>query len=122
VGDLSAHFSRWEFAEHGSGALPAGYPVKALVDHLELVRSLINRPLPIVSGYRSIEYNRRIGGARHSRHIVGAAADVPSGYVTVDQAVAAGFTGIGRCGLWAVHLDVRRLGASGGPVIFEDCP
>ena len=38
---------------------------------------------------------------------MGDAADIPEGYATVDQAVAAGFTGIGSKGRWAIHVDTR---------------
>lgn len=68
---------------------------------------LIERPLPIVSGYRCAIHNRAVGGAPRSQHRLGTAADVPEGLVTVEQALMAGFRGIGSRGIWAVHLDVR---------------
>ena len=65
------------------------------------------RPLVIISGYRGIVHNRRVGGAQHSQHLYGAAADIPEGYATVEEAIMSGFTGIGSKGPWAVHVDVR---------------
>ena len=43
---------------------------------LEAVRSLVERPILITSGYRSELLNRRIGGSRSSAHINGLAADI----------------------------------------------
>lgn len=107
MGDLSPHFSRSEFAEHGSGKRLD--PPAELVQVLECIRAATGgRPLRIVSGYRSADYNRRIGGARNSQHIHGRAADIESGRCTVDQALRCGATGVGfDRHRWVVHVDVR---------------
>lgn len=111
MGDLSAHFSRSEFRCKGfgrAGHAVHGTPVSAhLVQHLERLRAIVGRPLPIVSGHRCTWWNARVGGASRSRHLVCDAADIPLGYATLRQAEAAGFTGIGTKGGWAVHVDVR---------------
>lgn len=114
MGDLSEHFSRREFdCKDGSRADP--HP--SLIAGLETVRELAGgRPLRIVSGYRSPSWNRKVGGAPRSQHLYNRAADLERGAVTVDQAIAAGFTGIGFKGSWAVHVDVRP----GRRVIFAD--
>lgn len=106
MGDLSAHFSRREFDCHdGSRA----HPVPALIDALERLRSLVGgKPLTVISGYRSPSYNRQVGGAPRSQHLVNRAADIVAGYATIDQARAAGFTGIGyNRRRQVVHVDVR---------------
>lgn len=72
----------------------------------------------IVSGYRSAQYNARIGGAPDSRHIHGDAADLEPGVATERQARHAGFVGVGVCRGWAVHVDTRP----GPAVTFNDCP
>jgi len=110
---LSAHFTRAELWCPESKHLHL-YP--GLLEALERLRELIRRPLPIISGYRSPSYNRKVGGARASRHLAGAAVDIPLGLATVGQAVAAGFVGIGTehdAGgrLWVRHADLRP----GGP-------
>lgn len=111
MGNLSPHFDTEEFRCHGFGA--SGHPrhdtevVHDLVVKLENLRRIVGRPLKIVSGHRCEWWNRRIGGARSSRHLTGQAADIPTGYATVAQAEQAGFTGIGRRGQYAVHVDVR---------------
>lgn len=110
MGDLSTHFSRKEFVSRdGSFRAPPG----ALLGRLEALRCRVGRPLPILSGYRSPADNRRVGGAVDSRHLHGDAVDLPQGLATVDQAVACGFSGIGRRGNWAVHVDTRP-----GPLVI----
>jgi len=114
MGDLSQHFSRSEFDCHdGSRAAPT----PALIVALELVRHLAgDRPLRIVSGYRSPAWNRHVGGALRSQHLYNRAADLARGAVTIELAKQAGFTGIGFIGEWAVHVDVRP----GRRVVFPD--
>lgn len=117
MGDLSAHFSRAEFRDRTTGEVRD--PPQRLLEVLERLRAAGGgRPLPIVSGYRSETHNRAVGGAPNSQHLRGRAADLPSGRFTVAQAVAAGARGIGHCGGWVVHVDVRQ---SSRVVIFEDC-
>ncbi len=106
VGDLSAHFSRHEFMDPGQRGLPVDLTL--LVMHLERLRSLCgDRPLRIVSGWRSVATNTRVGGVRASQHLYGRAADIPQGYATVRTAQNAGFTGVGESNGWAIHVDVR---------------
>lgn len=115
MGDLSAHFNRSEFDSHDGARAD---PVPALVAALERLRAICgDRPLRIVSGYRSPAWNRHVHGAPRSQHLYNRAADIPSGYATIDDATVAGFTGIGFCGGWVVHVDVRP----GKRVAFRDC-
>jgi uncharacterized protein YcbK (DUF882 family) len=109
MGDLSEHFSASEFKDKRTGA--ERRPPCRLLVALEFLRRDVNRPLLIVSGYRSPETNRAVGGATSSRHLLGDAVDIPAGYATLQQAEAAGFVGIGTRGGWVIHVDVRP----GGP-------
>lgn len=115
MGDLSAHFSRSEFRCKCDAA---GHPLHDtvvsphLIKHLEDLRAIKGgKPLRINSGYRCVMHNLHVGGAGGSRHVVGDAADIPAGYCSVDEAARAGFTGIGRRGQWAIHVDTRPLKA-----------
>lgn len=101
---LSEHFVEKEFACRHCGRVRVD---PHLVQHLEKLRRIVGRPLRIVSGYRCPEWNRRVGGARGSLHLLGQAADIPAGYATPLQARRAGFVGIGVAGKWATHVDVR---------------
>jgi uncharacterized protein YcbK (DUF882 family) len=78
-----------------------------LLVHLEQLRSIIGRPIPITSGYRCPEHNLAVGGVPRSQHLTGRAADVGRARATVQQAMRAGFTGIGSDEGIAVHVDVR---------------
>lgn len=109
MGDLSPHFDSSEFVDRHKGRRQD--PPCRLVAALEHLRGSVGRPLVIVSGYRTPETNKEVGGAPDSRHLHGDAADIPEGYATLAQAEAAGFTGIGTKGQWAIHVDVRP----GGP-------
>lgn len=121
MGDLSPHFSKSEFRCHGFGK--AGHPEHPTVVDPELVRRLEQlraiqggRPLRVVSGHRCRWWNNRVGGASHSQHLTGSAVDLVAGYAAVQRARSAGFRGIGYCGVWAVHVDVRAT-----PALFPDC-
>lgn len=112
---LSAHFDSEEFRCHDGAE---AHPEPELIERLEVLRAIVGRPLRIVSGYRTPSWNRAVGGAPRSQHLVNRAADIPSGYATVAEAERAGFTGIGYCRGWAVHVDVRPATI---PAIFPDC-
>lgn len=111
---LSDHFDDREFRCRHCGRLVG--PARKLVQVLENLRAIDGKPIVIVSGYRCWWWNRRVGGARLSQHVRGRAADIRPRY-TVDQAVAAGATGIGHRGGFVVHVDVRRRRRH---VIFEE--
>lgn len=81
-----------------------------LLDALDRLREGLQMPLHIVSGYRCPEHNKAVGGAEHSYHMTGQAADVRA--VLAEDAVALisnarrfGFRGIGIYKTF-IHLDV----------------
>jgi uncharacterized protein YcbK (DUF882 family) len=82
----------------------------ALLARLEALRSIRGKPITIVSGYRCPPHNKAIGGASNSQHMYAAAADIPSGLATLEEARRCGFTGVGTKGSWVVHVDVRDGG------------
>lgn len=81
---LTDHFTLEEFTQ-SSTALRTGIKniasphvianLKTLAEGLEQVRSLLNNPLFITSGYRSPTLNKFIGGSATSAHCLGFAAD-----------------------------------------------
>ena len=85
-------------------------------------RACDDRPLAIASGYRTVQHNRQIGGARKSQHVEGRAVDIrtPRGLTREDfhervrtccrEHLAAG--GVGYYP-WGVHVDTRPRGQSG---------
>jgi hypothetical protein len=119
VGDLSKHFSASEFACKCAlrRLKPAdGYcggkvwVAPELVRKLEDLRAAIGKPILITSGCRCERYNRYVGGARSSQHVLGAAADITvQGMAPGEVAAAAekvGFEGVGRYKTFT-HVDVR---------------
>lgn len=113
MGDLTEHFSSAEFVDRRTGCCPLPQP--RLLEVLETIRAVQGRALVIVSGHRCPSTNRAVGGAPHSRHLYGDAADIPAGHATVAEALAAGATGVGERDGWAVHVDVRP----GDPVTWR---
>jgi len=51
--------------------------VLLLIDNLETIRAAIgNRPITVLSGYRSHAHNKSVGGSARSQHLLGNAADI----------------------------------------------
>jgi len=75
TGKLSKHFRREEFACNHCGKLLQDPPRK-LLDWLESVREHFRAPTVIISGYRCPTHNTNVGGAKHSKHMDGIAADI----------------------------------------------
>jgi hypothetical protein len=118
----SAHLAWSELACHDAARTP--YPEhfrrvrgSTLAKAFEQVRAACGDvPLTILSGYRTPEHNRRIGGARASQHVEGRAIDIrtPKGLSRaqfgecINEAIRAGapIRGVGRYP-WGYHIDVR---------------
>lgn len=102
-------FSPREIACKGNGSLLVD---DRALDMLQAVRNALGKPLIITSGYRSEDYNRKIGGARGSLHLRGQAFDISLG--TIDPgalevaARRAGFTGFGFYRRF-MHIDTRDI-------------
>jgi len=75
---LSAHFHADEFRCNCCGRLhPSGkMPPEQLIEWLEAIRNHFDKPVHINSGYRCPKHNAAVGGALHSRHKMGVAADI----------------------------------------------
>lgn len=90
------HFSPEELACRGTGMLEIHEPS---LDKLEALRQLLGKPMIVQSAYRSAVHNRKVGGARHSQHLVARAFDIsmanhdPAAFEEAARAV--GFTGFG---------------------------
>lgn len=59
--------------------------LKMLAEQLQILRDYLDCPIKINSGYRSEEYNKKIGGAPLSQHKLGKAADISCEKYTPDQ-------------------------------------
>lgn len=83
-GYLSPHFSREDGACHDGTPIPASLRRNAQRHAFNMERfrhALGDKPIPILSWYRTESYNRRIGGATHSQHIQADASDVDKSVV-----------------------------------------
>lgn len=74
----STNFSLSEFHSKNGDKVPQAYysNLSVLMEQLEVIRSHFDAPVTIISGYRSPEHNKSIGGASHSMHLVAKASDI----------------------------------------------
>jgi len=75
---LTPHFHLDEFMCADGTPVPDNLylAVRELAENLEVLRARVDRPVTIISGFRTGAYNKRIGGAAKSQHLAAAAADV----------------------------------------------
>ena len=81
-----------------------------LLEKLDSMRHRCGIPIILSSGYRSISYNRKVGGVPGSSHTKGLAMDIcctdsEHRYLYLRAALAAGFTRIGISDKF-MHLDI----------------
>jgi hypothetical protein len=145
TGRLSPNFTVSELrtrTRHGGPKDGTCWVHRDLLVGLERLRAHVGRPLGIVSGWRDVAHNTRVGGARTSQHTYGAApelsrvpglvgghvfagraADFNRGYITLANARALRlFTGLGfvvdRGVEWVTHVDVRP-GNPSSPAVWR---
>ena|SRR5437667_856559 len=112
MGDLSPHFSKTELACHCCGQLKIE---QRLLDALEELRKLVDKPIMIHDAYRCERHNQEVGGVTDSEHTRGMAADIDIPGLSLQQqydlatqvsAFLAG--GIGAYDSGFLHVDVRH--------------
>ena len=110
-------FTAQEIACRGDGRIRIN---EAALDRLQVLRDRLGMPLIVHSAYRSPDYNRKVGGAKHSMHLQGAAFDIsmvnhdPTSFEAAARAV--GFTGFGFYPHQNfMHIDIGRARQWGGP-------
>lgn len=90
--------------------------VAELAKNLQVIRDTICKPMIIISGYRSPEYNTKIDGAKRSQHLLAKAADIvvpdmePSELKEViESLIEDGKITPGGVGIYStfVHYDIR---------------
>jgi uncharacterized protein YcbK (DUF882 family) len=75
---LTKNFSLSEFDCNDGSVTPKEVIVnlQLLAEQLQVLRDFVGKPITINSGYRSPSYNKKIGGASRSQHLLGTAADI----------------------------------------------
>lgn len=78
MGDLTKNFSLKEFRCHDGTGVPVKYQsnVRKLAENLQVLRDEVGVSIRINSGYRTVSYNKKIGGAGKSQHLYAKAADI----------------------------------------------
>lgn len=110
---LSANFTVKEFAcKDGSDAV---LTAPRLVMVLQSIRSHFAAPVVIHSAYRTPQYNTKVGGASHSQHCYGTAADIsvkgqtPAAVAAYARGLMPDWGGVGvYAGQGFTHIDVRE--------------
>ena len=115
---MTANFKKSEFECKDGSIMPENVleNIKILANQLEVLRSDLNKPITITSAFRSVSYNKRIGGVSDSQHLFGKASDLKvSGlkpkrvYETIEKLIKQGEMLQGGLGLYNtfVHYDIR---------------
>ena len=115
---LEKNFSLHEFKCKDGTEVPEDLidNVRLLADNLQVLRDHIEKPIIIISGYRTLEYNTKIGGAKRSLHLVAKAGDIVVPGITpleikdtILQLIKEGKMKEGGIGIYStfVHYDVR---------------
>ena len=110
---LSTNFTVKEFAcKDGSDAVLVA---PRLVMVLQSIRSHFDAPVVIHSAYRTPQYNAKGGGAAHSQHCYGTAADIsvrgqtPAAVAAYARELMPDWGGVGvYAGQGFTHVDVRE--------------
>lgn len=84
-----------------------------LVQKLQAMRDIVNFPIIIISGVRTVKHNKKVNGVAGSTHISFESADILAPtetkmYYLVKAAYLVGFTRIG-VNKNAIHLDVSTV-------------
>ena len=119
---LTENFSLSEFKCRDGSNVPDELMenVELLCENLQVLRDHLGKPIRVISGYRSPKYNRKIGGAKRSQHMLAKAADIKISGMTPAEVKAeivalikAGKMKSGGVGLYRTftHYDVRGRNA-----------
>ncbi len=107
-----------------SDAIPPELVANAteLLKNLQVIRDHFQKPIVIISGYRSPARNAQVGGADKSQHLHAKAADIKIAgvpteeiYNRIDKLIAQGLIKQGGLGKYIksgfVHYDIRGIKA-----------
>ncbi len=119
--DLTENFTSAEFRCKDGTPVPSRYlnNVQLLAQNLQSLRDfgLVDKPIRINSGFRTIDYNRSVGGVDNSYHTLAMAADISvqdtspeKVYCAVERLIARGDMQDGGLGYYGpnghIHYDI----------------
>ena len=115
---MTNNFSLKEFESNDGSEMPSDVylNIVKLVGQLQFLRDYTGRAITVNSGYRSPEYNAKIGGVKNSQHLLGKAADIriegmkpKEVHSIIEELISKGDMLQGGLGLYSsfVHYDFR---------------
>ena len=116
---LTKNFNSEEFDCRDGSTMPESVlkNIKLVAEQLQILRDNVGVPITINSGYRSPTYNKKVGGATKSQHLLGKACDITikdmraiDVYKLVINLINDGKLVIGGVGMYKnfTHLDIRK--------------
>ena len=121
---MTNNFTLKEFESKDGSKMPSDVylNIVKLVGQLQFLRDYTGRAITVNSGYRSPEYNAKIGGVKNSQHLLGKAADITieglkpaEVYRIINELIDMGLMLQGGLGLYEkrgfVHYDIRKTKA-----------
>jgi uncharacterized protein YcbK (DUF882 family) len=119
---LTKNFRLSEFACHDGTPVPSDLlkNINSLAFNLQVLREHINKPVIILSGFRTATYNSKVDGAPRSQHLLARAADIQIKGITpystsriIEDLIHEEFMKQGGLGIYDtfVHYDIRGFKA-----------
>lgn len=116
---LTKNFTRAEFDCKDGTQVPVSLlgNVQALAQQLQILRDSLKEPIHINSGYRTEDYNSKVGGKPASQHLLAKAADITVKSKTpkqlaayIEKLISQGILKFGGMGIYPgfVHVDIRK--------------
>lgn len=116
---LTESFNREEFDCKNGVQVPIEFlgNVQSLAKQLQILRDNLGEPIHINSGYRTEDYNKKVGGKPASQHLQAKAADItvksksPKQLAAyIEKLITAGTLKFGGIGIYPgfVHVDIRK--------------
>jgi len=115
---MTQNFTKEEFDCTDGSKMPnrVYHNMVKVANQLQVLRKVLKKPIHVNSGWRSEEYNAKIGGVKTSQHLVGKAADIAvkgmqplEVYNAIENLIDNGDMLQGGLGLYDtfVHYDIR---------------
>lgn len=122
MSQLTTNFSSEEFRCKDGTDVPINlfHNVELLAKNLQVLRDFLGEPIHINSGYRTPEYNKKVGGKPASKHMLAQAADITVKSKTpkqlaaiIEKLIAEKKLLFGGIGIYPgfLHVDVRKTKA-----------